>query len=348
MYLLVGLLYKNDIESSIPSNNCIMVMNNKMCVKNMTGSVGSAVNLNIEVTQVSEGTQNINSQVRGKTVCNKVVTPTSQRFTPGDRDELIIALKGVCGTYAKCGLPRNSSLTTRIRDIVNRSRLCPISQWDVSNVHDMSYLFDGLCFFNEDIGNWDVSHVTNMEGMFRGLRYFDQPLDKWNVSSVVNMAFMFSGARRFNQNIGNWNVSSVEKMNAMFFGAERFNQPLDWNTSKVTDMNKMFQNAYVFNQPLDWDTSNVVDMKCMFKSAYTFNKDIGLWNVSNVTNMYEMFYGASAFDQSLSRWNVSNVSNMEYMFEYAYAMLDNINYQLPSDGNIEPSTWNNFFKQETK
>ena len=40
-----------------------------------------------------------------------------------------------------------------------------ISKWDVSSVKDMSHMFDSSCF-NGDISKWDVSNVTNMDGMF--------------------------------------------------------------------------------------------------------------------------------------------------------------------------------------
>ena len=50
-----------------------------------------------------------------------------------------------------------------------------------------------------EISNWDVSNVTNMSDMFRYATSFNQPLNKWNVSNVIFMAFMFEGASSFNQ-----------------------------------------------------------------------------------------------------------------------------------------------------
>ena len=43
-----------------------------------------------------------------------------------------------------------------------------ISNWDTSNVTDMSYMFFYASNFNGDISNWDISNVTDMEGMFDG------------------------------------------------------------------------------------------------------------------------------------------------------------------------------------
>ena len=46
-------------------------------------------------------------------------------------------------------------------------KLCGnISDWDVSSVTDMSYLFSEKENFNDDISKWDVSNVTNMKFMF--------------------------------------------------------------------------------------------------------------------------------------------------------------------------------------
>ena len=51
-----------------------------------------------------------------------------------------------------------------------------ISNWDVSNVTDMSNLFKNMSRFNQPIGAWDVSNVTNMSGMFLFAFNFNQPI----------------------------------------------------------------------------------------------------------------------------------------------------------------------------
>ena len=76
-----------------------------------------------------------------------------------------------------------------------------ISDWDVSNVTNLSYLFDYATIFNEDISNWDVSSVTNMNSMFRYATSFNQDLSSWDVSNVINMSSMFNYATSFDQDL---------------------------------------------------------------------------------------------------------------------------------------------------
>ena len=83
-----------------------------------------------------------------------------------------------------------------------------------------------------DISNWNVSNVTNMSEMFYRAESFNQPL-KWNVSNVTDMKRMFHRARSFNQPLNNWNVSNVRNMDRMFAEARSFNQPLNkWDVSR--------------------------------------------------------------------------------------------------------------------
>ena len=85
-----------------------------------------------------------------------------------------------------------------------------ISDWDVSNVKDMSFMFYDCKSFNQDISEWDVSNVTTMVGMFRGCEAFNLDISNWNVSNVKDMYLMFYGCKSFNKDISSWDVSKVK------------------------------------------------------------------------------------------------------------------------------------------
>ena len=129
-----------------------------------------------------------------------------------------------------------------------------IGDWDVSQVTDMSRLFQHAMYFNEDISRWDTSNVTNMESMFDLAKSFNQSIGNWNTSKVTNMKEMFKRAKKFNQDIGCWDVSKVTNMSWMFFLAENFNQDIS-----------------------NWDTSNVSNMKVMFTAADSFDLENAPW-----------------------------------------------------------------------
>ena len=110
-----------------------------------------------------------------------------------------------------------------------------ISDWDVSNVTDMTELFKDKTNFNDDISNWDVSSVTSMNSMFAYAQSFNQDIGSWDVSSVINMRGMFDNAIIFNQDIGSWDVSSVTNMAYMFYYASSFNQDLSsWCVTNIS------------------------------------------------------------------------------------------------------------------
>ena len=90
-----------------------------------------------------------------------------------------------------------------------------ISKWDVSNVKHMSQMFQAYkwdpSIFNQDISGWDVSNVEDMQLMFYNAVNFNCDLSLWDIKNVVSMRFMFAGAKKFDGNISTWILKNIEE-----------------------------------------------------------------------------------------------------------------------------------------
>lgn len=201
-----------------------------------------------------------------------------------------------------------------------------LESWDVSKVTNMSKMFKNSKF-NSRIDAWDVSSVNDMSSMFEGNTIFDRAISRWDVDNVVNMEAMFKGATEFDRNIGSWNVSKVTNMAHMFEDATSFNSKIEnWNVGKVEYMQYMFHNAESFNGLIKlWRTHSLTNMAYMFCGAKSFDQDMNLWTVRNVTNMNGTFAFAEKYNNSINSWNVSKVTNMDDMFRGATSYSQDMN-----------------------
>ena len=117
------------------------------------------------------------------------------RDNDGVIDNNVIDLNGI-----------NTSAITDMSGIFNDIELRRfngnISDWDVSNVTNMSSMFENSSF-NGDISNWDISNVTNMSSMFENSS-FNGDISDWDISNVTNMSSMFKNATAFNKFLNIW------------------------------------------------------------------------------------------------------------------------------------------------
>jgi len=176
----------------------------------------------------------------------------------------------------------NTSLVTDMSRLFQYVKVPDISQWDVSSVTNMYYMFLGASQASS-IASWDVSSVKKMRRTF--VKYQgNPPVGTWNVSSVTDMSEMFYNARSANPPIRSWDTSSVKDMAFIFYGAESFNQPIDsWNLNSLNAFgaNGMFFFAKAFNQCLStwpfkidryFDYNPFCTNACMFSDSGCENK----------------------------------------------------------------------------
>jgi surface protein len=73
---------------------------------------------------------------------------------------------------------------------------------DLSDITDMSSMFEGATSFNQDIGSWDVSNVTNMTDMFKGVKLdsevYNSILEKWSLLDVQSAVVFNAGNSKLN------------------------------------------------------------------------------------------------------------------------------------------------------
>ena len=108
-------------------------------------------------------------------------------------------------------------LTQIIKDAVADDNEADLNFIDTSLITSMNSLFEDIDF-DGDISNWDVSNVKDMDYMFYTSNFTgnNSPgINKWNVSGVKTMDSMFEMSK-FEQDISGWEIDPSCSVEAMF------------------------------------------------------------------------------------------------------------------------------------
>lgn len=106
-------------------------------------------------------------------------------------------------------------------EVDNNGRKCSLNHINVSAITDMSSLFSQN-IFDGDITDWDVSNVKDMSFMFEysGFTGENSDLSKWDVSNVDLMLYMFDNSAFSNRkSLMGWKVKKDCKRAGMFLNS---------------------------------------------------------------------------------------------------------------------------------
>ena len=211
-----------------------------------------------------------------------------------------------------------------------RGKDADLNDIDVSNITSMAYgintdrrgLFNGLDPHNIDISEWDVSNVKNMRYMFNKCINYNCDLSKWDVSNVENMSRTFLRCEKFTgKGLSKWNIQNVENINGMFCRCESFDgkEIENWNINngKIKSLNSTFKRCIIFNADLsNWDVSNIEEMENTFEKCKSFEgKGLEKWNTENLEDLWEMFMDCEKLQADLSNWSTKKIKDISCTFE---------------------------------
>ncbi|EHD1581827.1 BspA family leucine-rich repeat surface protein [Listeria monocytogenes] len=191
-----------------------------------------------------------------------------------------------------------------------------LSNFDTSNVTDMTYMFEENAATSLDLSSFDTSNVTQMKGMFSGSAATSLNLSSFNTSQVTDMSGMFGSSVVTSLDLSSFDTSQVTDMSDMFGGSDTTSLDLSsFDTSNVTTMSQMF--IYSAAPSLDvsnFDTSNVTNMRSVFLGSASTSLDVSNFDTSSVTNMLQMFAYSAVTSLDLSNFDTSKVTDMRNMF----------------------------------
>ena len=140
-----------------------------------------------------------------------------------------------------------------------------------------------------DLTDLDISELDDLSYIFYGLNMEVVDISGWDTSNVITMACMFNRCKKLKKIIGieNLDVSKLENANNMFFCCKNLVE-LDltkWNPVSLQYASYMFTqcaNLKIIKNIENWQLPNIKDVRSMFSGCTKLDVDLSNWDLTNI------------------------------------------------------------------
>ena len=162
----------------------------------------------VEISKVRSGT--VIAPATGQTI--RAIFDWDNDFGSTSEKESRLKWIGEIVQFGKNSATGTSRQITNGRRAFSGIDLEKIARLDVSNITDMSQMFEGAKNFNDSqVVLWNVEHVENLDRMFYEAESFNQDISNWAPKSCTSFLQTFWLAKSFNQDLSTWDVRSEEQ-----------------------------------------------------------------------------------------------------------------------------------------
>ena len=227
---------------------------------------------------------------------SKITTNDEPTFTMGTSVQIVI--ENIAYTDVDNGdgtITRtitSEELPTKI-SFSGKSYLTSVNYLNISNVTDMSYMFQNCTSLTTlESNNWNTSNVTDMHSMFYRCQLLTSiDVSNWNTSKVRTMGSMFNYCNGLTAlDLSNFNTDKVYDMSYMFNNCTSL-KTLDlsnFNTKAISYIDNMFKGCsnlvsiYMSNS----DINSINDIIGYLPTKT--NDSMGTLNIAEVDNVYQV------------------------------------------------------------
>ena len=157
-----------------------------------------------------------------------------------------------------------------------------------------------------DLTDLDISELDNLSYIFYGSNMEVVDISGWDTSNVITMENMFSFCDKLKNIIGieNLDVSKLENANNMFFCCKKLVE-LDltkWNPVSLQYTRQMFyecSNLKIIKNIENWQLPNIKDVSYMFCDCAKLDVDLSNWDLTHIKDFFK--YQGLAANSSITK-----------------------------------------------